>query len=163
MKNHYQEGIAMGMMTVEVDDCKLGNLDGLLADLKSSIKNSAKNATPTHEVERNILQRVLKIGQQALGYFFHVQGDGDLGDSMIGSDGVKYKQLKHRTRAYQSVFGCYQLSRAVYGTQEGRRIEICPLDTRLQLPKQQHSYLLQEWSQIVAVEVPFKKTMDLLK
>ncbi len=73
-----------------------------------------------------------------------------------------YKRLSNRTRAYQSVFARFELSRAVYGTHESKKIEATPLDTRLQLPANEHSYLLQEWSQIIAVEVPFKKSMEML-
>ncbi len=40
--------------------------------------------------------------------------------------------------------GSFELSRRVYGTREGQKIEWVPLDQRLQLPESKFSYLLQD-------------------
>jgi hypothetical protein len=45
--------------------------------------------------------------------------------------------------------------RAVYGTREGQKIEAVPLDERLQLPQEKNSYLLQDWDQELAVQMPY--------
>ena len=152
----------MDMITNDLNTCNLNVLDNLLSDLKSYVESSATSGFAAHEVEREIFKKVLDIGAKALGYFFHIQGDGDVGETLKVDTGETYKRLNNCTRGYQSVFGHYNLTRAVYGTHESKKIEIAPLDTRLQLPSNEHSYVLQEWSQMIAIEVPFKKTMEIL-
>ncbi len=53
------------------------------------------------------------------------------------------------------MFGLFDLDRALYCTREGQRIEAVPLDERLQLPPGKNSYLLQDWDQALAVEMPY--------
>jgi hypothetical protein len=137
-------------------------MDKSLDGLKHFADQSATKGVATHEVEKGIFDKVLQIGAQALNYFFSMQGDGDLGETVTVDSGETYCRLTPRTRPYYSIFGTYSLSRAAYGTYEGKKIEFTPLDTRLQLPINNHSYLLQEWGQTIAVEVPFKKTMEML-
>ena len=55
-------------------------------------------------------------------------------------------------RAYQSVFGEFEIARYVYGSREGQKITFVPLDARLQVPESKFSYLLQDWSQGLAVD-----------
>jgi hypothetical protein len=68
----------------------------------------------------------------------------------------------HR-RAYQSIFGPFELERVVYGTREGQRIEHVPLDARLSLPAGRFSYLLQDWDQALAVESPYQQVEGVLQ
>lgn len=137
-------------------------MDKLLSGLKDYVNASASQATAAHEVEKGIFAKLLEIGAQALSYFFSAQGDGNLGETITTNTDKTYKRLSSRARQYQSIFGVFSLKRAVYGTYEGKKIEIRPLDARLQLPLNDHSYLLQDWSQEIAIEVPFKKTMAML-
>jgi hypothetical protein len=83
-------------------------------------------------------------------------GDGDGGDWVVLEDGREVGRLAglHR-REIQNVFGVFELNRAVYGTREGRKIAVVPLDERLGLPQGKNSYLLQDWDQALAVELPF--------
>jgi hypothetical protein len=66
-------------------------------------------------------------------------------------------------RAYQSVFGAYELERYVYGSREGQKLESIPLDVRLQLPESKFSYLLQDWDQSLAVEIPYTEVNKILQ
>jgi hypothetical protein len=90
-------------------------------------------------------------------------GDGDAGDRIVLEDGREIRRLAnlHR-REIQNVFGEFELLRAVYGTREGRKIEAVPLDERLQLPQCKSSYLLQDWDQELAVQIPFAFVSDTL-
>jgi hypothetical protein len=54
-----------------------------------------------------------------------------------------------------SIFGEFQLSRVVYGSREGQKLEFVPLDNRLQLPSSIFSYVLQNWDQSLCVEEAF--------
>jgi hypothetical protein len=160
----HKKGIAVNILSNITSNFKLifPEMDSTLNDLKRFVDQSSIHGVAAHEVEKGIFDKVLKIGAQALQYFFAKQGDGDLGETVRINAEESYKRLQPRSRQYQSIFGAFSLNRAVYGTYEGKQIEFVPLDSRLQLPSNEHSYLLQGWSQTIAVEVPFKKTMELL-
>ena len=128
------------------ENAKLGKLNGYFdtaRDLFDYARQSAAEGTPIHAVERGIWQRVLQMGRQALGEFLVCQGDGDVGEKVAMPDGHEVKRLEERhLRCYQSIFGEFQLPRAVYGSREGQKIEYVPLDVRLQLPEGEFSQLL---------------------
>ena len=87
-----------------------------------------------------------------MGYFFASQGDGDVGEKIILENSQKeVKRLGKGTRYYQSIFGEFTLERYRYGSREGQRITSVPLDERLALPESDYGFLLQEWSQLIAV------------
>ena len=122
------------------------------------IQNSVENNTAIHELEKNLWKQLLTIGYQSLALFLGLLGSGDEGEKVILPNGDEVKRLKKmHPKAYQSVFGEFKLERTVYGTREGQKIEHIPLDSRLQLPKSKFSYLLQEWDQSLATEMPFNQ------
>lgn len=128
----------------------------LLAELEAYVKAGAREGKPAHEVEGGIWRRMLRLGGGALGLFFELVGDGGLGEEVELEDGHRVRRLPAlHDREYFSVFGSFQLSRAVYGTREGQKMELIPLDQRLQLPESKFSYLLQDWDQSLAVEDAF--------
>jgi hypothetical protein len=61
-----------------------------------------------------------------------------------------------------TVFGEFEIPRVVYGTREGQKIQHVPLDARLQLPESKFSYLLQDWDQSIAMEMPFGQVTSTL-
>jgi len=98
-----------------------------------------------------------------LGQFIADQGDGDLGERFTMPDGRVLKRLDEpHPRVYQSIFGVFELNRAVYGTREGQKIEFVPLDQRLQLPESGFSYVLQDWDQVLGVEQAFSRVNDIM-
>ncbi len=128
----------------------------LLHELLAFVQDAAQQGQPAHEVERGIWQRLLGLGHQALGRFFDLQGDGDQGPTLQLPDGRSAQRLEQRhPKDYRSVFGAFRLQRAVYGSREGQKIDLAPLDARLQLPAGDYSYLLQEWDQLLGVEQAF--------
>ena len=109
-----------------------------------------------HEVETGLWERMLKLGRGLFGAWLELFGDGDAGDRLVLEDGREVRRLEalHR-REIQNVFGPFALDRVVYGTREGQKIEAVPLDQRLGLPRGKNSYLLQDWDQHQAVEMPY--------
>jgi hypothetical protein len=97
-------------------------------------------------------------GGSVFGAWLDLFGDGDAGERIVLEGGREVRRLDelHR-REYQSVFGLFQLNRVVYETREGQKIEAVPLDECLGLPQGKHSYLLQEWDQELAVEMPYAR------
>ncbi len=120
------------------------------------IQTSFQEERAAHQVEEGLWKRMLELGRRIFGAYLVLFGDGDAGERARLEDGREVRRLDelHR-REYQSVFGPFELERAVYGTREGQKILYVPLDERLQLPQGKHSYLLQDWDQGLAVEVPY--------
>lgn len=142
----------------------INELAKMADDLATFVRQAAVEGTAAHEVEKDIWQRVLAMGRQATGHFFRMQGDGDVGETVEMPDGREVQRLPepHR-RTYHSIFGPFTLSRFVYGTREGQRIELVPLDGRLQLPEGEYSYVLQDWAGTLCVEHAFGRTAETLE
>jgi hypothetical protein len=133
-------------------------LDPLVAELAAYVRQAAAAGTPAHEAEHGIWTRILAVGRQALGLFFHLQGTGDVGEAVALPDGQIARRLPEaHPRAYRSVFGDFTLDRAVYGTRAGQKIAFVPLDARLRLPASDYSYLLQQWDQALGCEASFAR------
>jgi hypothetical protein len=139
-------------------------LTGMADDLATFVRQAAIEGTAVHEVEKGVWQRVLAIGRQATGNFLQMQGDGDVGETIEMPDGQELKRLPepHR-RTYRSIFGPFVLSRFVYGSREGQRIDFVPLDARLELPDSEYSYVLQDWAGGLSVEHAFARTAETLE
>ncbi len=130
-----------------------------IREMVSFVETSAKDGVAAHVVERELWSQMLKIGHQALELFFRSCGNGDMGAHISASDGRSLHRLPEmHGRPYLSVFGLFELTRHVYGTREGQRIEQVPFDSRLQLPESKFSYLLQDWDQSLAVQGAYVET-----
>jgi len=127
------------------------------------VDGAYEEGTAAHEVEKNLLKKLLEMGYQALDLLFSLYGACDVGERVELSDGHTVKQLENlHLRDYLSIFGEFSLERAVYGTREGQKIEYIPLDVRLQLPQSKLSYVLQDWTQAMASEMPYAQASQCL-
>jgi len=91
-----------------------------------------------------------------LDQFLASLGTGDMGERVALPDGRQVDRLPEvHKRRYVSIFGTFELTRTVYGSREGQKIEFVPLDNRLQLPESVFSYVLQDWDQSFCVEQAF--------
>jgi hypothetical protein len=132
-------------------------LDSLLGSLVDFVHQAAADGLPAHEVERRLFSCVLAIGRQAFSLFLRLQGSGDLGERLTVNGRDLQRLEQPHPRAYRGVFGDFTISRAVYGSREGQRIDFAPLDDRLQLPQSDYSYLLQEWDATLGCECAFAR------
>jgi hypothetical protein len=147
-------------MTYETDVLKGENADllAILKEMQNAVCEAAHQGTPIHEVERTVWQLVLQMGHTLLAQFLAYLGTGDLGASVTLPDGRTCQRLEElHSRRYLSIFGEFVLQRKVYGSREGQKIELAPLDNRLQLPDSVFSYLLQDWDQSLCVEEAFSQ------
>jgi len=111
-------------------------LTGMADNLATFVQQAVAAGTAAHEVEREVWKRVLAMGRQATGHFFQMQGDGNVGETIEMPDGRELRRLaKPHRRTYHSIFGPFALSRYVYGSREGQRIDLVPFDARLELPE----------------------------
>lgn len=133
-----------------------GDLWQVFCDLKASLCEAVREGQPVHKVEELIWLEVLKIGRCALTQVFAQLGTGDMGEEIKLPDGRSCQRLEEvHERRYMSIFGEFTLRRTVYGSREKQKIELVPLDNRLQLPAGVFSYVLQDWDQSFCVEQAF--------
>lgn len=152
------------MMTKEAVIAKSQELNVCVEDLQEIIVDALKDGTAVHEIEKKIWTKLLQTGRTCLTIIFDLLGTGDLGQTHTTEGGRTLRQLDElRTRPYVSVFGNFELHRAVYAEREKKKIEYVPLDIRLALPESKFSYLLQDWDQSFAVEQPFGQTADTIQ
>jgi hypothetical protein len=138
----------------------ISQLEGML----NYVEDAYKQRQSAHEVEEGIFRKVLEIGRLALGLFFRLCGDGDQGERLMLENGEEVRRLKDlHKREYFSVFGLFELYRAVYGTREKQKIQWVPLDAQLSLPESKFSYLLQDWDQDLAVDEPFAQVNEVIR
>jgi hypothetical protein len=131
--------------------------------LLESVRRHAEQGTAIHEVERGLFASLLNLGRQLLTEFVRLQGPGDCGATLTLPSGRTLKRLAGpRPRPYRSIFGDLELCRVVYGAREGQKVELAPLDTRLQLPASAYSYVLQDWAQAFGMEQAWPLVHDLL-
>ena len=152
------------MVAQEVPDGKSSSVNSGLADLEQFLRQAVQDGKSFDDFERPLWQRLLKIGYAAVGQFLAGQGTGDLGETATLTDGRVVRRLADlHSRELTCVFGTFEIQRTVYGTREGQKIELVPVDTRLALPEAKFSYLLQDWNQWLATEEPFAKVATSLE
>jgi len=126
------------------------------------------------EVERSVFGELLAVGFHLITAFVKDAGDGDVGgtfevpaelesasaappeESPPVTRVLRRLEDPHRRR-YVSIFGELEITRRVYGTREGQRIEAVPLDARLGLPAGDFSYVLEDWQQRLCVKESFEE------
>jgi len=124
----------------------------LFRELTQRVCQAASAGEPVHEVEKSIWQQILHIGRKALGQFFTLVGNGDMGEDITLPDGRSCQRLEElHERRYVSIFGEFELQRTVYGSREGQKIEFVPVDNRLQLPESVFSYVAPGLGPVVFV------------
>ena len=135
---------------------KTDALVNLADDLAVFVRQAAQEGADLDTVERGAFARVLEIGRAAVDFFLDAQGDGDLGASVTSKDGVVlHRSDSVQKRPLRTIFGEHSLQAYVYSQGSKRKIELRPIDARLNLPEGKASYLLQEFSQMFCVEKAF--------
>jgi hypothetical protein len=128
----------------------------LAEDLAGIVRRGAQDGSSLDAVERAVLGKVLDLGLAALDIFLAAQGDGDLGPSVETDDGrTLYRSAAVEKRPLRTIFGEHTFQAYVYSSGSKRKIELRPIDARINLPADKGSYLLQEFSQMFCVEKAF--------
>jgi hypothetical protein len=132
--------------------------------LRDFVQTAAREGQRIDTVERELFRQLLRLGHSLLAAFIGQQGDGDLGPQVETAQGQVARRLPERhDRRYLSIFGELTITRAVYGTREGQRIERVPLDERLGLPEGEFSYVLEDWGQRLCLKESFAEASGSLE
>lgn len=137
----------------------LGKSDPLVElanDLHAFVLQAANNGSSFYAVERGTLDRVLKMGFAAVNLFLNALGQGDLGPRIETEQGtILYRSDTAENRPLRTIFGEHTFPQYVYSQGSNRKIEVKPIDARINLPEGKASYLLQEFTQLFCVEKAF--------
>jgi hypothetical protein len=135
---------------------KSDTLVKLAEDLAGFVCQAVREGASLDYLERGAFRRVLELGHAAVKLFLEAQGDGDLGDSVTtAEDTILYRSDTPMTRPVRTIFGEHSFEAYVYSQGSKRKIELRPIDARINLPEGKASYLLQEFSQLFCVEKAF--------
>src|ERR1700752_5159199 len=154
-KNHSHGG--RGMIVASRGSVGKGEILAKLASkLVDRIDQGVREGTSLYDFERSVLQDILEIGHAAVNLFLENQGDGDLGEIVTTAEGrLLYRSDKPQKRELRTIFGEHAFESFVYSQGVHRRIELRPIDARLNLPAGKASPLLEEFSQLFCVEKAF--------
>ena len=138
---------------------ELGKADSLVKlaeDLADFVRQAVQQGASLDDLERGAFRRVLDMGHAAVELFLEAQGDGDLGNSVRTSAGTVLERSDTlKTRPLRTIFGEHSFQAYVYSQGSKQKIDLRPIDARLNLPEGKASYLLQEFSQLFCVEKAF--------
>jgi hypothetical protein len=137
----------------------LGKADSLVKlaeDLVGLVRQAVQDGASLDHLERGAFRYALEIGRNAVEMFLEAQGDGDLGACVTtAEETVLYRSDTPMTRPLRTIFGEHSFEAYVYSQGSKRKIELRPIDARINLPEGKASYLLQEFSQLFCVEKAF--------
>jgi hypothetical protein len=128
----------------------------LAQELTAFVRGGVQDGSTLDEVENGVLGKVLDMGWAAVDFFLAAQGDGDLGPSVETEDGrTLYRSDSVQKRPLRTIFGEHAFRAFVYASGSKRKIELRPIDARINLPAGKASYLLEKFSQLFCVEKAF--------
>ncbi len=125
-------------------------------DLRDFARQAAHNGTTLDTFERELFKRLLAMGHIATDLFLNDQGHGDLGPTVQTADGtLLHRSEKPQSRSIRTLFGRHGFHAFVYSRGPKQKMELRPIDARLNLPESHASYRLQELTQLFCVEKAF--------
>ena len=131
-------------------------LTELARDLTGFVTQAVQNGTSFADFETGVFQRVLAMGGIAADLFLKAQGDGDLGQTVCTAQGIElHRSDKVQMRKLRTIFKEHSFESFVYSRGAKQKIELRPIDARLNLPEHKASYLLQEFTQLFCIEDAF--------
>lgn len=152
-------------MVAESKECsKLDELAETVAELKDALYDARLRGEPLHAVEQGVVRQVLqRMGRLALAGYVEMHGSGDLGPVTISPQGEEMDRLPDaKVREYVSVFGLLNIERTIYSAGNKQR-EFAPLDAMLGLPNGKFSFVVQDFAQMLGVDLAWAKDGEALE
>ena len=136
----------------------------LPAFLQQLVETALHDQQTFHEFETALWKQLLQVGHDTVAEFLRQLGAGDLGPNSPRSDGRTLRRLEQpHPRALTCLFGRFTLSRTCYGSREGQKIEFVPLDARLDLPRGNASYALEDLNAMLGACEPYGRAGAIVK
>lgn len=115
------------------------------------------------EVERGLDEKLRGVGLNSIKAYAMAAGDGDCG-AILEHGGRRLKRSKERhVKKYHSIFGRFEIERFVYFSRDKQVIEYVPTDEKLRLPKEEQSFVLEDWSQRLTTNLPYNEAKQILQ
>jgi len=144
--------------TIYATESLFESVDETFAQLKEYVVGAVGQAE-LHHVEQELFRRVQQVGRALLETFITVSGSGYQADHPpLTEDGEPMRYKGAAPSPYVSIFGEINILRAAYAHPRGGRVY--PLDTQLNLPQHQFSYLLLKWLQAGSAEQDFRTAVN---
>jgi hypothetical protein len=121
------------------------------------LREAGEDDVRIDQVERQTLDRLLKVGYELLEGYIGRCGDGDLGAILQKEETTLSRLPEKRRRRYVSIFGEHTFEQYVYAHREGQKIEHVEVDQRLGLPEGEFSYVIQDWLQRFCIKESFEE------
>lgn len=135
-----------------------------LSQMHAMLEESHEQERRIDLVERELFSQLLEMGRVLLNLFVEQAGDGDLGESLETTDtGLLKRSHERQPRRYQSIFGELTIKRFVYSKGEKHKALVKPLDKRLGLPKNDQSYVLEDWLERLVVKETYEEAVTSLQ
>ena len=136
-------------------------IDSIASQLKINIVTAVQRGESFDQTERSARNAAFQIGNQALEFFIQLQGNGDLGPEIATEQGKILRRSATTTRTtIRSIFGMHCFDQFTYAPAAKKATQLLPISARMLLPKWQWSYLLQEFSQMMAIDQSYDQAMN---
>lgn len=138
-------------------------IQGKLSEIFAMLETHLEQEQRIDWVEREVFSLLLGLGNELLKLFVEKSGDGDCGKSIESAEEGTLKRSPHKqSRRYQSIFGDLTIERYVYWKREKQKALVRPLDQKLGLPKNEQSYVLEDWLQRLVVKETYQEAVTSL-
>jgi hypothetical protein len=136
----------------------------LPAFLQQLVSTALRDNHTLHQFETALWKQLLQAGHDAVADFLRQQGSGDLGSEVTLPNGGTVRRLDQpHARDLTCLFGRFTLMRTCYGSREGQTIAFVPLDARLDLPRGNVSYALQDLNTMFSACEPFARVSAIVE
>ena len=110
------------------------------------------------DIEKLLEKEGRELLRQLLQAHMDSRGDGDIGQSVSGSEGIVRTHKRLGSRQIQSIFGRIECERMGYGQRATN--SLFPKDSHLNLPENSHSYELQRRVALEVIKGSFDEAVE---
>ena len=139
----------------------LAKIDAITKQIMATVRDAAQQGQSFDQTERSVRDALRQLGHQAMELFIRLQGDGDLGEKITTEEGkTLHRSEQTRRTTVRSIFGTHSFEQFTYAPSARKAIQLRPISARMSLPARRWSYLLQELSQMLAVDQAYEQAMN---
>lgn len=121
------------------DGCPLPECHFLFSD--DYARRAAENKASLDTFKRELFKQLIAMGHTVTNLFLSAQGHGDMGATDTTDEGtVLHRSETPQVRSFRTVFGKHSVTSFVYSRAVRQKIELRPIDAKLNLPYRLASY-----------------------